>query len=182
MLRTLPRCWLVLVALLALSCGGPEVYGRQTTIAAARSDDPWLMGERCAPDTPVTPAPRVEVLAAGTGAPVGVGYTVRVHYVAALTSGKVLHDSHDGGTASEIVLGSTNVICGLERALIGMRPGEQRRVVIPWALAFGEAGRAPEIPPRADLVFLVDLYLPANVVLDRGAPPAGPAGGGMRRR
>jgi hypothetical protein len=171
-----------LPALLTLSCAGPQVYGRQTTIGGARSDDPWLMGERCTPDTPATPAPRVEVLAAGTGDPVGAGYTVRIHYVAALTSGKVLHDSHEDSTPSEIILGSTSTICGLERALTGMRPGEQRRVVIPWSLAFGEAGRSPEIPPRADLVFLIDLYLPANVVLDRGAPPAGPGGGGMRRR
>ena len=178
----------VLVASLALSlalsctsCAGSQTYGRQTTIAGARSDDPWLMGERCTPDTPATPAPRVEVLATGTGDPVTQGMTVRIHYVAALATGAVVHDSHEGSTPSEVVLGSTHVICGLERALTGMRPGEQRRVVIPWALAFGEGGRAPEIPARADLVFLIDLYLPADMAVDRGAPPANP-GGGMRRR
>jgi hypothetical protein len=172
---------LALAASLTLSCAGPQTYGRQTTIGVARSDDPWLVGDRCTPDTPATPAPRVEVLAQGTGEPVGQGVTVRVHYVAALTDGTILRDSHEDSMPSEVVLGSTKTICGFERALLGMRPGEQRRVVVPWSLAFGEAGRPPQIPPRADLVFLVDLYLPANVVIDHGAPPANPSGG-MRRR
>jgi FKBP-type peptidyl-prolyl cis-trans isomerase len=123
----------------------------------------------------------VEVLAAGTGEPIGPGFTVRIHYVAALANGTIVHDTHEDGTPSEIILGSTKVICGVERALLGMRPGEQRRVVVPWSLAFGEAGRPPQIPPRADLVFLIDLYLPANLVVDHGAPPANPSVGPRRR-
>jgi hypothetical protein len=179
--RRLLTASLALIAGAAVSCAGPQTYGRQTTIGAARSDDPWLLGERCTAETPATPAPRVDVLAAGTGNPVAPGFTVRIHYVAALADGTVLHDSHDDGTPSEIVLGSTRVFCGLERSLIGMRPGEQRRVVVPSSLAFGEAGRPPQIPPHADLVLLVDLYLPADLVVDRGAPPANP-GVGPRRR
>jgi len=154
--------------------------GRQTTASNTRGEDPWLAGERCTPETPADPAPRVEVLAEGTGAPVGAGTTVRVHYVATMASA-VLHDSHDGNLPSEIVIGSTNTICGFERALLGMRPGEQRRVSVPWSLAFGEMGRPPEVPPRTDLVFVIDLYLPANAVTERGLPPSNPAGGGRRR-
>ena len=170
----------LLGASLTLSCGsGPT--GRQTTANNALGDDPWLLGARCGSDTPTDPAPRVEVLAEGNGQPVGSGQTVRVHYVASLADGKVLHDSHDSGMPSEIILESTKTICGFERALIGMRPGEQRRVLVPWTLAFGETGRPPEIPPRADISFLIDLYLPANVSMEHGAPPASP-GGGMRRR
>lgn len=174
----------LLAALLTLSCGaGPT--GRQTTANNARGDDPWLVGERCTPDTPADPAPRIEVLAAGNGQPVAPGVTVRVHYVASLPNGAILHDSHDShdgySVASEVILGSTKTICGFERALLGMRPGEQRRVVVPWSLAFGENGRPPEIPPRTDLVFVIDLYLPADVVIEHGLPPANPGGGGRRR-
>jgi hypothetical protein len=154
--------------------------GRQTTASNTRGEDPWLEGEPCTPDTPADPAPRVEVLAEGTGAPVGPGTTVRVHYVATM-AGAVVHDSHEGNLPSEIVIGSTHTICGVERALLGMRPGEQRRVSVPWQLAFGEMGRGPAIPPRTDLVFVIDLYLPANTVMDRGPPPVNPAGGGRRR-
>jgi peptidylprolyl isomerase len=106
-----------------------------------------------------------------------------VHYVARLPDGSIVHDSHDEGRAAEIVIGSTKTICGFERGLIGMRPGEQRRILVPWSLAFGESGRPPEIPPHADLVFVVDLFLPADVVNQHGMPPANPArGGGGRRR
>jgi hypothetical protein len=171
-----------LASSLALSCAGPQVSGRQTTASNARGDDPWLAGERCAADTPDSPAPRIEVLAAGTGEPVTPGVTVRVHYVVSLADGTVVHDSHEGNLPSEIILGSTKTICGFERALLGMRPGEQRRAVIPWSLAFGESGRPPEIPPRSDLTLVVDLYLPADVVSGHGMPPVNPGGGGARRR
>jgi hypothetical protein len=170
----------IFLASLTLSCGaGPS--GRQTTASNTRGDDPWLAGEGCNPGAPADPAPRIEVLAEGSGPPVGPGVTVRVHYVVSLPDGAILHDSHEGSLPSEIILGSTKTICGFERALLGMRPGEQRRVFVPWSLAFGESGRPPEIPPRTDLVFVIDLYLPADVVFEHGAPPANPNGGGRRR-
>jgi len=107
------------------------------------------------------------------------GTTVRVHYVATLPDGKVVHDSEN--MPSEIIIGSSKVFCGLERALSGMRPGEQRRAVVPWQLAFGEEGHAPEVPPRTDVTFVLDLYLPADVSNDHGYHPVNPAGGGRRR-
>jgi hypothetical protein len=181
MQRTPPLFGIVLLGVsLSFSCGaGPT--GRQTTASVSRGDDTWFVGPRCAADTPTEPASRVDVLAEGSGQPVTAGMSVRVHYVASLPSGAVLRDTHDGGVPSEVILGSTKMLCGLERALIGMRPGEQRRVVVPWSLAFGENGRPPEIPPRTDLVFVIDMYLPANVVLQHGAPPVNPAAGGRRR-
>ena len=130
---------------------------------------------------PSDAAPRIEVLAQGIGQPVASGMTVRVHYVASLPDGTVVHDSHEGGLPSEIVLGSTKTFCGFERALLGMRPGEQRRVVVPWSLAFGDSGRPPEIPPRTDLVLLIDLFLPGDVGTQPGAPPARPSMGGRTR-
>jgi len=181
MSRTTLHAAALLAASLMLSCAGPQVAVRQTTIGVARSDDPWLLGQRCTPETPTDPAPRVEVLAAGTGEPVAPGATVRVHYVASLPGGAIVHDSHEGNMPAEIIIGSTKTICGFERALVGMHPGEQRRVTIPSSLAFGEDGRPPEIPPRTDLVFVVDLYLPADVVSQHGMPPASPMGGGRRR-
>jgi hypothetical protein len=169
-----------LAASLTLACGaGPT--GRETTASNTLGEDPWLSGEGCTPDVPDDPAPRIETVAEGTGRPVGLGETVRVHYVASLAGGAVVHDSHVAGTPSEIVLGSTKTICGFERALLGMRPGEQRRVLVPWSLAFGESGRPPAIPPRSDVVFVIDLYLPANAVIENGAPPGNPARGGRRR-
>jgi FKBP-type peptidyl-prolyl cis-trans isomerase len=172
---------LPLAAALTLSCAGPQMNGRQTTASIARSDDPWLMAERCTPETPADPAPRIEVLAEGVGDPVVEQATIRVHYVATLPNGSALHDSHEGNMPSEIILGSTKLMCGFERGIAGMRAGEQRRIFVPWQLGFGEGGRPPEIPPRADLVFVVDLYVPAEVVIEHGSRPVNPAGGGRRR-
>jgi FKBP-type peptidyl-prolyl cis-trans isomerase len=124
---------------------------------------------------------RIEDLDAGTGPVVGRGESVRVHYVAALASGATLHNTRDGGLPSEIMIGSTKTICGFERALIGMRAGGQRRVFVPWRLAFGENGRAPDVPPRADLVFVIDLYLPADTAYEPGAPPVNPVFRGRGR-
>jgi hypothetical protein len=171
---------LLLAASPLFSCGaGPT--GRQTTASNTRGDDPWLAGEGCSPDTPADIAPRIEVLAEGNGQPVTAGMSVRVHYVASSPDGTVLHDSHEGNLPSDIILGSTKTICGFERALLGMRPGEQRRAFVPSSLAFGEAGRPPGVPPRTDVVFVIDLYLPADAVIDQGSHPANPAGGGRRR-
>ncbi len=110
---------------------------------------------------------------------------MRVHYVAKTVDGVTVHDSHYDGPPFEIVIGSTKTICGLHKAVVGMRAGEQRRVLIPWRLAFGEEGRSPDVPPKTDLVFVIDLYLPADAPSEHGAPPANPirgGGGGMRRR
>jgi peptidylprolyl isomerase len=163
----------LVVAGLGSACAGAS-FPRETHASNARSDDPWLEGERCIAVGQDTSDLRIEDLDAGTGRPVGRGETVRVHYVAALPSGAALHDTRDQGLPSEIIIGSTKTICGFEKALIGMSPGGQRRVYVPWHLAFGESGRAPDVPPRTDLVFVIDLYLPAETGFQPGAPPAAP--------
>ena len=164
------------------ACASPQQV-RPTTADNARNDDPWLHGPGCADVDPSQDAGglHTEDLAVGSGAPVGEGQTVRVHYVASLPSGQVLHDSHGDGPPVEIIIGSTKTLCGFGRALAGMRAGGQRRAVVASALAFGESGRPPDVPPKTDLVFVIDLYLPADASGLQGGPPARPSSG-MRMR
>lgn len=163
----------LIAAGLAASCAGAS-FPRETHASTALSDDPWLQGEGCGADAQEGSDLRIEDLEAGSGRRVERGETVRVHYVASLPGGATLHDTRDHGVPSEIIIGSTKTICGFEKALVGMSPGGQRRVFVPWRLAYGENGRTPDIQPRADLVFVIDLYLPADTAFQPGAPPVNP--------
>nr|XP_006119505.1 peptidyl-prolyl cis-trans isomerase FKBP7 [Pelodiscus sinensis] len=57
------------------------------------------------------------------------------------------------------VLGVGQVIKGLDIAMMGMCPGEKRKVTIPPSLAYGNQGYAQgKIPPNATLIFDIELY------------------------
>ncbi|XP_038607849.1 peptidyl-prolyl cis-trans isomerase FKBP7 [Tachyglossus aculeatus] len=57
------------------------------------------------------------------------------------------------------VLGVGQVIKGLDIAMMGMCPGEKRKVTIPPSLAYGNEGYAQgNIPPNATLIFDIELY------------------------
>jgi peptidylprolyl isomerase len=170
----------IIAAALGLSCAG-ATFPRQTRAENARSEDPWLDGKRCATDAPDVAGLRFEDVEAGMGRAVESGDTVRVHYVAQSPDGAVLHDSRASGLPTEIIIGSTKTICGFERGLLGMQPGGQRRVFVPWRLAFGEEGRSPDVQPKTDLVFVIDLYLPADPAAEHGSHPVNPTGRGRGR-
>ena len=54
-------------------------------------------------------------------------------------------------------MGAGEVIKGWDVGVMGMRPGEQRRLTIPSKLGYGKRGSAPDIPPDATLVFDITL-------------------------
>jgi FKBP-type peptidyl-prolyl cis-trans isomerase len=94
-------------------------------------------------------------LVAGTGTVAGPGSTVTVQYVGALWSGKVFDASWtDQGPATFQLSG---VIPGFKDAIIGMKVGGRREIVIPPALGYGASGQPPTIPPNSTLVFVIDL-------------------------
>lgn len=105
-------------------------------------------------------------LAAGTGKPAEAGKVFVVHYTGWLRDGTKFDSSVDRGTPLEFEQGKRRVIPGWDAGFEGMRVGAKRRLVIPYQLAYGEKGRAPKIPPKAELIFDVEL-------LDvKEAPPA----------
>jgi len=65
----------------------------------------------------------------------------------------------DGGTFIDhtIVLGQRQAIAGIERALLGMKPGGYRKVRISPHLAYRDKG-IPDLIP-ADAVLVVELWL-----------------------
>jgi peptidylprolyl isomerase len=71
--------------------------------------------------------------------------------------------------------GFGRVIPGFDQGFYGMKVGGKRRLFIPWQLAYGARGRAPVIPPKADLIFDIELL----DVTEPQMPPNHPGVPGM---
>ena len=108
-------------------------------------------------------------VAEGAGAPAAPGRKYSVHYTGWLKDGTRFDSSRDRNEPIEFVQGRRQVIAGWEAGFAGMKVGGKRRIFIPYQMAYGETGSPPVIPPRADLIFDVQL-------LDQTEVPAQPAG------
>ncbi|HSE56835.1 MAG TPA: FKBP-type peptidyl-prolyl cis-trans isomerase [Candidatus Paceibacterota bacterium] len=99
----------------------------------------------------------IQVLKEGTGPEIKVGSTAVVHYTGQLVDGKVFDSSKPRGTPFEFALGAGMVIKGWDIGVAGMKVGEQRKLTIPPALAYGASGVPGAIPANATLIFEVEL-------------------------
>lgn len=104
----------------------------------------------------------------GDGAAAEAGQQYTVNYTGWLRDGTKF-DSSIGKQPLKFVQGRRQVIAGWEMGFEGVRAGGERRLFIPYQLAYGEKGRGA-IPPKAELIFDVAL-----LAVDP-APPANAAG------
>lgn len=93
----------------------------------------------------------------GTGAEATVAKRVYVHYTGTLENGKKFDSSLDRGQPFDFILGQGMVIAGWEEGIKGMKVGGKRKLVIPSKLGYGDKGAAGVIPPKATLIFDVEL-------------------------
>ena len=101
-------------------------------------------------------------LKVGTGTEARAGDTVRLHYVGTLADGTEFDSSRKRGQPFEFRVGAGQVIKGFDRGVIGMKTGGVRKVHIPYELGYGRKGSPPQIPPRADLDFELELLEVGN--------------------
>jgi peptidylprolyl isomerase len=80
-----------------------------------------------------------------------------VHYTGWLTDGTKFDSSVDRGAPITFPYGARQVIPGWDTGFEGMHVGGKRRLFIPYQLAYGESGRPPVIPAKADLIFDIEL-------------------------
>jgi FKBP-type peptidyl-prolyl cis-trans isomerase FkpA len=93
----------------------------------------------------------------GTGAEAVKGKRIKVHYTGTLTDGSKFDSSVDRGDPFTFTLGAGEVIKGWDEGFAGMKVGGKRKLTIPYPMAYGESGRPPKIPPKATLIFDVEL-------------------------
>ncbi len=93
----------------------------------------------------------------GSGKMAEAGMNVSIHYTGKLTDGSKFDSSLDRGTPLKFQLGAGQMIAGFDEGVKGMRIGGKRKLTIPSDLGYGDAGRPPLIPPKATLIFDIEL-------------------------
>jgi len=126
----------------------------QTTTRKSRTTHPAATGPTHVTGAPITTASGLQYwnIKQGTGALAILGKKVKVNYTGWLTNGKKFDSS-----VYEFTLGNGEVIKGWDEGVAGMKVGGKRQLKIPPALAYGERGYPPVIPPNSTLIFDVVL-------------------------
>ena len=177
---------LVILGLVLLLGGGSSSSNLVTNTSPTAT--PGATPARTAPasppavsGTPTTLADGLQyiIVAPGSGTPAATGDTVSVQYSGWLQdTGALFDSSYNAGQPFTFTLGAGNVIKGWDEGVAGMLPGETRRLIIPPALGYGDAGQPPKIPAGATLVFDITLQSAATPTpfgqTPAPTPPASP--------
>ncbi len=86
-----------------------------------------------------------------------IGQEVICNYAGRLLDGSEFDSSYRRGAPFTFRLGTGGVIQGWEEAFLLMHKGERATLIVPHWLAYGAKGRPPSIPPKATLIFEVEL-------------------------
>lgn len=127
-----------------------------TGTALASADLDYLKTNKSKEGVKVTPSGlQYRVLRKGTGRKPSKSDAVEVHYKGSLINGKVFDSSYKRGQSISFPL--NRVIAGWTEGLQLMKEGAKYELVIPANLGYGINGAGSSIPPRATLIFEVEL-------------------------
>jgi FKBP-type peptidyl-prolyl cis-trans isomerase len=127
-----------------------------TGAALARADLDYLKDNKRKAGVKITTSGlQYRILRKGTGRKPSKSDAVEVHYKGTLINGKVFDSSYDRGQSISFPL--NRVIAGWTEGLQLMKEGAKYELVIPANLGYGINGAGSSIPPRATLIFEVEL-------------------------
>ena len=145
-----------------LDAYGPKVNELAQKRAAAGADEAKKKGQefsdKAAKEKDATKTASgvvIRTITPGSGPSPAATDVVKVHYEGKLIDGTVFDSSIKRGQPAEFPLNGV-VPCWTE-ALQKMKKGEKAQVVCPSAVAYGDRGSPPTIPPGATLSFEVEL-------------------------
>jgi FKBP-type peptidyl-prolyl cis-trans isomerase len=107
-------------------------------------------------DTPKDALEKTTVIEGQGDVTAAAGDTLVVHYIGKTSDDNVFDQSWERGEPFPVVIGTGQVIPGWDEGLIGVKIGEERRLVIGSDKAYGAAGQG-DIPANAPLAFVVDV-------------------------
>ena len=135
--------------------------------AAKKKQDEAMAAEKAAWDTKVKAKfPTAKKTASGlyyvidkqgNGALAKTGQTVTAHYTGTLWDGKKFDSSLDRGQPFSFAVGKHQVIPGWDEGFALFKVGTKGKLIIPYYLAYGDRGAGDAIPPKADLIFDVEM-------------------------
>jgi len=100
-------------------------------------------------------------LQVGTGPAAAVGDVAQIHFVGWLNNrgvrGDLIYNSREHGRSVSFVVGTELVMEGWNQAVVGMRAGGRRMVLIPPELAYGDREIDDVIPAHAHLMMIIEL-------------------------
>ncbi len=106
---------------------------------------------------------KIEDLKVGTGTEAKLGSKITVHYRGTFKDGKEFDSSYKSGAPAEFPLEEGGLIKGWTEGIPGMKVGGKRKLMVPYAMAYGERGTPNgQIPPKSDLNFEVELIKVEN--------------------
>ena len=85
------------------------------------------------------------------------GDIVRMHYTCTLSTGQLIESSREREGAFEFILGTGQVVKGIDRGLTKMSFGERAQITIKPKYGYGSMGLPPCIPGHSTLIFDVEL-------------------------
>ena len=82
---------------------------------------------------------------------------VSIHYTGKLVDGTEFDSSLKRNKPLEFIIGKGAVIQGWDLGLLGACVGEKRKLKIPPHMGYGDTGVGDDIPPKATLIFDVEV-------------------------